>query len=343
MQTRIFKPLPDTLEESWLPELIEILKAGGVAALPTETVYGLSANALDEGAVDSIFRIKGRPQDNPLIVHVASVEMAKTLASEFPPAAERLAERFWPGPLTMVLKKSALVPDGVSAGLPTVGIRFPAHPLMRRVIEKSGLPLAAPSANLSGYPSPTNAEHCIADLLGRVDAILDGGACSVGVESTIVSVAGARPRLLRPGGIPPEALIAVLGDLEWDRAVSGESDPSCPVAAPGMKYRHYAPRAQVRLVVGGREQYCQFVNHYPGEGVYALCFSEEQRELNRPSLALCNEDDLPEAARRLFWALREFDEKGAKTVLAHCPNREGVGLAVYNRLLRAAAFDEIEL
>ena len=230
----------DRIESGELCAVCEILRRGGIVALPTETVYGLAANALDERAVAKIFAAKGRPQDNPLIVHISDLVMIEELVTAFPEGARRLAGHFWPGPLTMVLPKSDKIPAATSAGLDTVGIRMPSGEIIRRVIEESGLPLAAPSANRSGRPSTTSARHCIEDLWGRVDAIVDGGECEVGVESTVVSLAGATPRLLRPGAVTYEQLCAVLGEVEMDQAVRGQADPESRVSAPGMKYRHYA-------------------------------------------------------------------------------------------------------
>lgn len=343
MHTQILPATQAAIGETSLAEAARILKGGGIVALPTETVYGLAASALDERAVAKIFAAKGRPQDNPLIVHIAQPSMLDALAREVPKSAWQLAAAFWPGPLTMVLKKKQCVPDIVSAGLDTVGIRLPDHPVMRAVIERSQTPLAAPSANRSGAPSPTCANDCIEDLSGRVDAIVDGGACPVGVESTVVSLVGDTPRLLRPGAVTIEDLERVLGPVELDSAVTGEADPCNEASAPGMKYRHYAPEATVRLLLGDSEKFCKYVNEHAGPGVMALCFMGEEQKLLPPALSLGDEQDFDTIARRLFGALRELDRKGAKTVYAHCPPPTGVGLAIYNRLIRAAAFDVITL
>ncbi|PWM35462.1 MAG: threonylcarbamoyl-AMP synthase [Clostridiales bacterium] len=333
----------DRIESGELCAVCEILRRGGIVALPTETVYGLAANALDERAVAKIFAAKGRPQDNPLIVHISDLAMIEELVTAFPEGARRLAGHFWPGPLTMVLPKSDKIPAATSAGLDTVGIRMPSGEIIRRVIEESGLPLAAPSANRSGRPSTTSARHCIEDLWGRVDAIVDGGECEVGVESTVVSLAGATPRLLRPGAVTYEQLCAVLGEVEMDQAVRGQADPESRVSAPGMKYRHYAPKAKVRLLLGGGKEFSDYVNARAGEGTYALCFAGEEGALSVPAIVLGKESEPLTIAHRLFSALRELDEKGAGTVFAHCPAPQGVGLAVYNRMVRAAAFDVIKL
>ena len=321
----------------------EILKRGGLAAIPTETVYGLAANAFDGEACANIFKAKGRPGDNPLIVHICDMEMLSDVVSEVPEGARLLAEKFWPGPLTIIMKKSGKIPMVTSANLPTVAVRFPAHPVAREIIKKTGLPLAAPSANLSGSPSPTTFQHCVNDLMGRVDAIIDGGPCSVGVESTIISLAGKKPVLLRPGYVTLEQLRETLGEVELSKAVLEKLDEGEKVLSPGMKYKHYAPKAAVSLVKGSSEKYVNFVNEHAGEGVYALCFDEEAPVLKTKTVTYGSEFSDAEQAEHIFEALRELDSLGAKRVFAHSPKVTGVGLAVYNRLVRAAGFDVIEL
>ena len=321
----------------------EILKRGGLAAIPTETVYGLAANAFDGEACANIFKAKGRPGDNPLIVHICDMEMLSDVVSEVPEGARLLAEKFWPGPLTIIMKKSGEIPMVTSANLPTVAVRFPAHPVAREIIKKTGLPLAAPSANLSGSPSPTTFQHCVNDLMGRVDAIIDGGPCSVGVESTIISLAGEKPVLLRPGYVTLEQLRETIGEVELSKAVLEKLDEGEKVLSPGMKYKHYAPKAAVSLVKGSSEKYVNFVNEHAGEGVYALCFDEEAPVLKTKTVTYGSEFSDAEQAEHIFEALRELDSLGAKRVFAHSPKITGVGLAVYNRLVRAAGFDVIEL
>ena len=215
----------------------EILKNGGLCAIPTETVYGLAANAFDANACANIFKAKGRPGDNPLIVHICDTDMLGDIVGEIPEEAKKLAEKFWPGPLTIIMKKSEKIPDVTSAGLPSVAVRFPSHPVAREIIEKAGIPLAAPSANLSGSPSPTTFEHCVHDLMGRVDGIIDGGACSVGVESTIISLAGDKPVLLRPGFVTLEQLCDTIGEVEISHAVLEKLEEGEKVLSPGMKDR----------------------------------------------------------------------------------------------------------
>lgn len=323
----------------------QVLRGGGLVVFPTETVYGLGANALDGGAAARIFAAKGRPQDNPLIAHIARLEELASLVREIPGRARLLAEHFWPGPLTMVLPKSAAVPDAVSAGLDTVAVRMPSHPVARALISLAGVPVAAPSANRSGSPSPTTAAHCAADLDGRVDVILDGGPCEVGLESTVLSLAGEVPLLLRPGAVTLEQLREVLGEVAVDEAVTGKAGEDRPASSPGMKYKHYAPRADITLVHGSRGAFRKFLEERAGTGAFALLFDEDAA-CGLPgveSLSYGSETDFAAQGGLLFARLRELDERGAKTVYAHAPKPEGVGLAVYNRLVRAAAFHEIYL
>lgn len=322
----------------------EILKNGGLAAIPTETVYGLAANAFDPVACANIFKAKGRPGDNPLIVHICNMDMLKDVVEEVPEKAKILAEKFWPGPLTMIMKKSDKIPMVTSANLPTVAVRFPAHHVAQRIIAEAELPLAAPSANLSGSPSPTTFEHCVHDLLGRVDAIIDGGPCAVGVESTIISFAEETPMLLRPGYVTLEQLRGAIGEVGLSKAVLEKLGDGEKVLSPGMKYKHYAPKAKVSLVKGSREQYVKYVNEHADEhGVFALCFDEEAPVLKTSTVCYGSEYSDAEQAERLFDALRELDELGALRVYAHSPRTTGVGMAVYNRLVRAAGFDIITL
>ena len=250
--------LPSPPDSTALKKIADLLCQGGLVAIPTETVYGLAANALDEKAVARIFEAKGRPQDNPLIVHIDSMLMLQKVVSHIPREAYLLAERFWPGPLTMVLPRGKAIPASVSAGLDTVAVRMPSHPAAAAIISSCGLPLAAPSANLSGSPSPTTANHVMADLDGRIDAVADGGPCSVGVESTVVSLVSHPPRLLRPGGITPEQLRSVLGEIEIDPAVTGKMMSSA-ASSPGMKYKHYSPKADVTMRVAGTVLYIRSV------------------------------------------------------------------------------------
>jgi L-threonylcarbamoyladenylate synthase len=338
MQTVIYKPNIEGIEAA-----AGILKNGGLVGIPTETVYGLAANALDGPAVSKIFKVKGRPQDNPLIVHISELGQLSPLVLEVPENAIKLANAFWPGPLTIILRKSEIIPDEVSAGLETVAVRMPSHPVARKIISHSGVPLAAPSANLSGSPSPTTALHVYNDLNGKIPAIVDGGKCAVGLESTVITLDEEVPRILRPGGITPEKLEKVLGKIEIDDAVLNLLREGEKAASPGMKYRHYSPKAEVTIVKGSLEQFISFISNYKGEGTAVLCFDGEEELIPAKCIAYGKIDNPEQQAYRLFGALRELDNIGAKRVFARCPKAQGVGLAVYNRLLRAAGFKVIGL
>lgn len=324
----------------------EILRGGGLVAIPTETVYGLAANALDGAAVAKIFAAKGRPQDNPLIVHISHLDQWKSLVSEIPDRAMALAEAYWPGPLTIILPKSDVIPDEVSAGLDTVAVRFPSMRTTRKIIDAAGVPLAAPSANLSGSPSPTCARHTMDDMRGRIDAVLDGGECNFGVESTVVTLATEIPRLLRPGAVTPEELREVLGEIEIDDAVLGQLKEGVKAASPGMKYKHYSPKAEITIVKGTLDEFVKYTELHSREGdtdkTFALCFDGEEEKIPLPCVTYGREEDSLTQSHRLFNALRELDEQGAEKVYARCPSADGVGMAVYNRLLRAAGFCVID-
>lgn len=333
--------LTDTHED--LQTAATLLQQGRLVAIPTETVYGLAADARNGGAVAQIFKAKGRPMDNPLIVHIADMDELHTLVEEVPSKALALAAAFWPGPLTMIFKKSSLVPDEVSAGLQTVAVRMPSHPVARKLIRMSSCPLAAPSANRSGIPSPTDARRVAQDLDGRVDAIVDGGACEVGVESTVIDVSGSVVRLLRPGAVTVEMLQSVVGDVQVDSAVLAPLESDAVAASPGMKYKHYAPSAKVILVKGSPKAYAEFVNAQSGEEIAALCFDGEEDLLCVPYITYGARNDAAQQARCLFDALRQLDDRHIRIAYTACPSAEGVGLAVYNRLLRAAGFEVIIL
>ncbi len=316
-----------------------IIRRGGLVAIPTETVYGLGANGLDEAAVASIFAAKGRPQDNPLILHVAEPKEMEKFCHSIPECAYALADKFWPGPLTMVLPARDVVPKRTTAGLPTVAVRCPDNDATRAIIRLSGVPIAAPSANLSGKPSTTTAEHVLHDHDGKIDAIVDGGPCRVGVESTIVDLTEERPRLLRPGGITPEQLLEVLGDLVIDKAVTAQIDKDAVVKAPGMKYRHYAPAEPVVIVAGSREKAAAYIHRHFTPGDRVLCFTEElPLYADCSPLAYGSEADVNTLSAGLFAALRELDDPSIHQVYARCPEGGGVAYAVQNRLKKAAAF-----
>lgn len=323
-----------------------ILKTGGLVGIPTETVYGLGANGLNPRAVEDIFRAKGRPQDNPLILHIPDPSWLEWYCEDVPDTARKLAKRFWPGPLTMVLRRKHIVPDVVTAGLDTVGMRCPDHSICRAVIRAAGVPVAAPSGNTSGRPSPTSVADMLEDMNGKIDAILDGGDCQVGVESTIIDLTCAPPRLLRPGGVPLEELRAVLGEVELDPAILRPMGEGEKPRAPGMKYRHYAPKAPVTVVKGSPARSAQYIldhiDHSYWEGV--ICFDEfADWYPGHPVERLGGAVDCWENARRLFHALRAMDEAGVKRIWAQSPGTAGMGLAVVNRLDKAAGFHIVEV
>jgi L-threonylcarbamoyladenylate synthase len=335
MNTMILDPkAPETLERA-----AEIIRTGGLLGIPTETVYGLGANGLDPEAVRKIFEAKGRPQDNPLILHVSDATQVETFCHDIPEIAWTLMERFWPGPLTLVLPARDIVPRRTTGGLDTVAIRCPRNDLTRAIIREAGVPIAAPSANISGKPSPTTAQHVLHDMAGKIEAIVDGGPCSVGVESTIVDLTGETPRLLRPGGVTPEQLREILGELVVDPAVVGEIDPGAVVRAPGMKYTHYTPSGEVIIVTGSSQAAADYIlRHLTGQD-RVLCFQEELG-LYPESVAIAygREQEPETLAQGLFAALRDLDSDKIKTIYARCPTGGGVVYAVANRLKKAAGF-----
>lgn len=320
-----------------------LLQNGELVAIPTETVYGLAADATCADAVSQIFKAKGRPGDNPLIVHIADIADWAPLVTHIPDAAKALADAFWPGPLTIILPAASCVPTVVTAGLTTVAVRFPAHPVAQAVIKAAQKPLAAPSANRSGSPSPTTAARVMEDMDGRIAAVLDGGDCAVGVESTVIDMSTDTPRLLRPGGVTPDQLRAVLGELVIDPAVTAALEKGAAAASPGMKYKHYAPQTRVVLINATAEKFAAFVNSKADEHPLALAFDGEETALTVPYLTYGARDDHAAQAQQVFDALRRADDFGATVLYAACPSADGVGLAVYNRLLRAAAFEVITL
>lgn len=319
-----------------LAKSAEFLRHGDVVGIPTETVYGLAANAFNENAVKKIFLAKGRPADNPLIVHICDISELSDLVNEIPEKVGIMAKHFWPGPLTMIMKKSERISDTVSGGLDTVAVRMPKSEYARAIIRSSGVPLAAPSANLSGSPSPTNAKYVFDDMNGRIPLIIDGGSCEIGVESTVISFAEDPPRLLRPGGVTLEEMTALIGEITVDKAVLDRLQDGAVAASPGMKYKHYAPRADITLIKSDFEDFKRLTDSE--SDVTALCFDGEGENLNCPFVEYGNKNDGYSQSARLFDALRELDEMGAEKVYARCPDTGGMGLAVYNRLIRACGF-----
>ena len=332
----------------------EVLKSGGLVAFPTETVYGLGAHALNIKAVGNIFLSKGRPSDNPLIIHIADKQELLPLVSKIPDISEKLIEKFWPGPLTMVFPRSESVPDIITAGLDTVAVRIPAHPVALRLIALARVPVAAPSANSSGRPSPTSAMHVIEDLRGKVDVIIDGGDCRIGIESTVLDVTTDHPLVLRPGGVTPAQIREVLNgmDVLLDKGLLNKSDPDTFIPkAPGMKYTHYAPAATIFVISGNSDKVrAEIQKRYnesermgikPGvlvTNAHNRLFYQEQ-QLVRIDLS----DSLELTAQGLFNAFRSFDEQHVGLILAEAVNSEGLGLAVMNRLLKAAGFQVVEV
>lgn len=331
---RIYPVSPERAQSEGLREAARVLRAGGLVAFPTETVYGLGANALDAAAVQRIFAAKGRPSYNPLIVHVAHADAARALVRAWPEAAERLARAFWPGPLTLVLPKQPQVPDAVTAGLPTVALRVPAHPVALALLESCALPLAAPSANRFTQLSPTTAAHVARSLGERVDVILDGGPTSVGIESTVLDLSEGEPLLLRPGTLPLDRIESVVGPVRAPaRAPAGEA----PRRAPGMLDRHYAPRAELRLFESAaREAAAARAAQATAAGgvVGALLLHPLDAPVQHP---LVMPPDPAEYARRLYAALHTLDERGCSLILVEWPPADAAWLGVRDRLQRAAA------
>ncbi len=343
METKRFT-IRDENDARLIDEAAQIIKRGGLLAIPTETVYGLGANALDADAVRRIFEAKGRPQDNPLILHIADASWLTRYCTDVPESAYRLAARFWPGPLTMILPRRECVPDVTTGGLSTVGMRCPDHAVTLAIIRAADVPIAAPSANLSGRPSCTTAAHVADDMDGRIDGIVDGGACAVGVESTIIDLTCDPPRLLRPGGLALEDLREVLGEVAVDKAVVSLLAEGEKPRAPGMKYRHYAPKAPVTVVSGDSEKAAHYIALRAERGAGVICFDEYAPLFPRCEVRTIGAaEDKRAHAQRIFDALRSFDETDVSAVYAQCPDAKGLGLAVGNRLKKAAGFHVIDV
>ena len=344
MKTLVLKP-----NEAALNEAARLLREGQLVGIPTETVYGLGANALNPTAVCDIFRAKGRPGDNPLIVHISDMaELRPLIACEPSPAALRLAQAFWPGPLTMIFPRSKQVPLQTTGGLETVAVRMPSHPVAREVIARAGVPIAAPSGNRSGRPSPTSAAHMLEDMDGRIPLIIDGGESDVGVESTVLDMTGDIPRILRPGGVTREQIAAVCGACEVDPAVMRPLKEDEQPRSPGMKYRHYAPEGALTIYRGkaGRvaEAICAAYDDAEAEGLHPLILALENHHPlygGRKCISLGRNAD--EMAHAVFAVLRDADGLHADVIFSEAVETEGIGLAVMNRLGRAAAFHIVEV
>lgn len=329
-------------------EAARIWRAGGLVAFPTETVYGLGGNGLDASASEKIYAAKCRPSDNPLILHIAERSQLDGLVTEITPQAEILMDRFWPGPLTLIFNKSERVPLETTGGLTTAAIRMPSHPVAHYLLQVAGIPIAAPSANRSGRPSPTNAHHVIEDLDGRVEMIIDGGDVGIGVESTIVDLTGGVPCLLRPGYITVEDLEAAVGKISLDPAIYHQVSADVHPKAPGMKYRHYAPKADMAIVEGNDAAVVDYINRqiseHPEKKTGVLATDENARKY-RGGIVLCagDQNDMAEVAHNLFKILREFDDLGVDQIYSESFTTKGEGLAVMNRLMKAAGHTVIRL
>ncbi len=349
MITRVVKIDPVNPEKNIIEEAANILCEGGVVAFPTETVYGLGADALMPEGAKRIYEAKGRPSDNPLIIHIADLESLEKIVSRIPVQARALADAFWPGPLTMILPKSDAVPRETTGGLDTVAVRMPDHPVALALIARSGGFVAAPSANASGRPSPTRAEHVLEDLNGRIPLILDGGPVGIGIESTIVDLTGGKPQILRPGYITGEMIASVTGAVEDDPALTVVDDSAHP-KAPGMKYRHYAPKAELTLVDGERQKVTDRINELAaenrGKGIRTgvLCTAETEPQYDADVVkSIGSRGDEESMAKHLYALLREFDAEGVERIYSECFSDLKIGRALMNRLEKAAGHRVIEV
>ena len=333
----------------FIEEAGKVIRNGGTVAFPTETVYGLGANALDDEAVRKIFIAKGRPQDNPLIIHVSTKEISE-LVKDVPEVAQKIIDKFWPGPLTVILEKKDIIPNVTSANLNTIGIRMPNSEIALKLIELAERPIAAPSANISGRPSPTEVERCVEDLNGRVDYIIGGESSDIGVESTIVDCTVNPPLVLRPGGITLEMLKEINPEIELDKALKSKPNDDFKPKAPGMKYKHYAPNAHLKIIKGKNEKTIEIINEIvenyieKGNDVAILTTNENLNKFNNGKvISLGSENDLKEIAKNLFEALRKCDDLGVEYILCQGFEEDGVGLAIMNRLNKAAGYDILEV
>jgi L-threonylcarbamoyladenylate synthase len=349
MNTKVVMVDENNLDKNIIEEAGTVIREGGLVAFPTETVYGLGANALDEEAVKKIFVAKGRPQDNPLIVHVADFDL-EPLVKNIPEVAVKLMESFWPGPLTIILEKSELIPDVTSAGLSSVGIRMPSNNISRELIRAAGVPIAAPSANISGRPSPTEASRCVEDLEGKVDFILGGGSCQVGLESTIVDCTSSPPCVLRPGGVTLDMLRKVDSAIYIDPAVMKKAEENFKPKAPGMKYRHYAPKAPMKIVQGDLQKTIEIIKEIVQNSIdenkqVGILATEESIDKYPQGMviSLGSRMDVESIGKNLFEALRRFDDAGVDIILSEAFEEDGFGTAVMNRLKKSAGYDIIQV
>jgi L-threonylcarbamoyladenylate synthase len=351
METIIKKINEEELEPGCLQDAAAILQKQGLVAFPTETVYGLGGDALDTEAAKKIYAAKGRPSDNPLIIHIADVDSLRELVKEVPEQAYQLADKFWPGPLTMIMPKSEKVPYGTTGGLNTVAIRMPSNKIALQLIRESGVCIAAPSANISGRPSPTKAEHVIEDLSGKIDMIIDGGAVGIGLESTIVDLTGKVPTILRPGYITKEMLEEVVGAVDVDKTITAKSmDPNLRPKAPGMKYKHYAPKADLTIVEGSEQAVVDKINEYASQKMeegfrVGVIATDETYSKYKAScvLTIGSRHDEEQIARGLYAILRDFDEQQVDVIYSEGFADSNLGQAIMNRLLKAAGYHLVEV
>ena len=349
MKTKVVRLDENNIDEHVISKAGNILRQGGLVVFPTETVYGLGANALDKDAVKKIFEAKGRPQDNPLIVHISKVKDIEKLVEKIPPIAQKLMDKFWPGPMTIILKKKDIIPNETSAGLDSIGIRMPSNKIAMELISMAGVPIAAPSANLSGKPSPTDLETCVEDLDGRVNAILGGDNSEVGVESTVIDCTIDPPCILRPGGITLEMLKEVDSNIYIDPAIMKKPDKELRPKAPGMKYRHYAPKAPLKIIKGDLnktiEKINEMVQNIDAEKKVGIIATDETIDNYKKGevVSIGSRKDLNTIAHNLFYVLRTFDEKNVDLILSEAFEEKDMGVAIMNRLKKSAGYDIINL
>lgn len=350
METKIKILDSNNLNDDVLKEVGNVIRNKGLVAFPTETVYGLGANALDPQGVKKIFLAKGRPQDNPLIIHISDLDQIRPLVKSIPEIAMKLMDKFWPGPMTIILEKTSIVPEVTSAGLSTIGIRMPKSIIARAIIKAAGVPIAAPSANISGRPSPTDMERCVEDLSGKVEYIVGGEVSEVGLESTIIDVTVTPPCVLRPGGITLEMLKEVDGDIYIDESIMKKPEKDFKPKAPGMKYRHYAPKASVKIINGELKKTIAKINEivqdYKNDGKkVGIMATEETKNQYKDALviSLGTRKNMDSIGKNLFETLRTFDDKGVDIILSEAFDEKGFGIAIMNRLKKSAGFNIIEI
>ncbi|MCR5430719.1 MAG: threonylcarbamoyl-AMP synthase [Eubacterium sp.] len=346
MNTEIVKIDAENIDAKVIDRAAETIKNGGLVAFPTETVYGLGANALDAEASKKIYEAKGRPSDNPLIAHIASIDTLKEIVEDVNDVASKLIEKFWPGPMTLIFRKKALVPDSTTGGLDTLAVRFPSNEIAKALIEKSGLPIAAPSANTSGKPSPTKGEHVIEDLDGKVDMIIDGGVVGLGLESTIIDVTD-KPTILRPGFITQEMLEQVIEEVKLDKTITEKPTEDFSPKAPGMKYKHYAPQTKLVIVKGEAKKVADKIKDEIQNKRAAIITVDQHKDLYKgldaKVVSWGNLEKMDEIAHKIFDELRMVDEWGVDVIYCEGFEEKDLGLAVMNRLTKAAGYQVIDV